>query len=209
MKINSKNLLLCFFLFFASVSFLLGQSKFEFGIGIAINHSKINEDIKTQFGPGENGNKGIRLLGLSTRIGYKFSDRVHLNSGAGISWLGSLRKDLSARVVASTFELPIQLEWNPWKHFQISSGPTYNYIIGIDSEVEGEKFDRLPAIKSRHQIGLRHSISYSYELIELTLGYTHYMTDLFNQELTDVNGNSIGTLVSKLQNIQIGIIVRR
>lgn len=209
MKINPKRLALLVILFFATHIILVGQSKYEFGIGFSINHSKINDDIKTQNGPGVSLNKGTRLLGLTSRIGYKFNDRFHLNSGLGFTWLGSLRKDHSSREVARMFELPVQLEWNMWKHIQFSSGPVYNYILGMYNEFEGEKFDLINLVKTRHQLGLRHSISFSYDLIEISLAYTHYMTDLYNLAVADINDNIIGSKVSRFQNIQIGVVLRR
>ena len=186
----------------------MGQSKFEYGIGIGINHSKIEEDIKTQAGPGEESLKGIRLLNLYTRLGYKLNDNFHLNSGFGLSWMGGLRKDLTARVIGSTFEIPVQLEWNIGQNVSLASGPIYNYIFKLENETENTKFDQIHRTKSRHQFGLKHGIAFSYQLVELSLSYSHYLSDLYDLPLLDENGNKIGSVVSKFRNIQIGIVIR-
>lgn len=209
MNISQRNFLFvfCFSIFLTADSF--GQSKFEFGIGLGINHSKIDEDIKTQFGPLETQYNGHRLLAVMTRIGYKINDRFHVNSGPGFSWLGGLRKDKTARVVATTFEMPFQLEYNLLDNIHLSSGPVYNYIVGIKNETNQSNSDILPSVDSRHQLGLKHGISFSHKLLELSLSYSHYLTDVFNFTFTDANGNDVGTSVSKFRNIQIGFIFRR
>jgi len=209
MKFTFKNsiLIFCFLLFLAGSSF--GQSKFEFGVGLGINHSHIDEDISTLIGAQEEQQKGMRLPALMTRIGYKLNDRFHLNTGLGFSWMGSIQRNHSSRMIATTFELPLQLEWNPRSSIHLSTGPIYNYILGITNEFEEMDIDMLPGVKSRHQLGLKHGIAYSHNLLELSLSYSHYMTDVFNLALTDVNGNLFGTLVSKFRNIQLGILIRR
>ncbi len=204
-----ENSLISLSFFFLFTGLISGQSKFEYGLGIGINHSGIDENIKTISGPGSELFKGLRLPALMTRIGYKINDRFHINVGPGFSWLGSLQKDFSSRLVASTFEVPLQVEWNPWHNIHLSTGSVYNYIIGISNKNDLMDFDLLPLVDSRQQIGLRHGISFSHRLIEFSLNYTHYLTEVFNSQLTDVNGNIIGTSVSKFRNIQLGIIFRR
>lgn len=184
------------------------QSKFEFGIGLNINHSNINDDIRTNLGMVDDIFKGTRLPGLSTRVGYKMNDRFHINTGPGFSWIGALQKDNTARTTATTFELPVQLEWNLTSNIQFSSGPIYNYIIAITNETDQTKMDGLAAIDSRHQFGIKSSISYSYQLVELSLSYTPYFSNLYNYALTDSNGNEIGTVQSKFRNIQLGVVFR-
>ena len=121
MSTNFKVLLSFLMLFFFVSNTIFSQSNFEYGIGIFVNHSKIDEQYNTSIGPIEGAHKGMRLLAVSTRFGYKFTDQFHLNSGVGFSWLGALRKDLSGRIVASTIEIPLQLEWNPWNSIHFSS----------------------------------------------------------------------------------------
>jgi len=209
MAINFKSIILVFSCLVFILNSSVCQSKFEFGLGIGINHSSIDEDIKTQAGRLENSYKGMRLPVVMTRIGYKINDKWHVNSGPGLSWVGALQKDLSARVIASTLELPVQLEWNAGMHIQFSSGPVYNYILGIKNENDSMDSDLLPQVHARNQLGLRHGIAFSYDLVELSLHYSHYLSDVFNFALTDVNGNFVGTLVSRFGNIQLGIIIRR
>ncbi|MEM9548821.1 MAG: hypothetical protein AAGA77_22745 [Bacteroidota bacterium] len=209
MTIKIENLLLILFLFIFSMDTVYSQSKFEFGLGLMINHSSINQSNTTVSGPTPPSYNGLRLPAVTTRIGYKINDTWHLNTGPGISWLGALEKDHSNRIIASTLELPLQLEWNATRYIHLASGPIYNYIMGIKSEDESMDFDLIPQIKSRHQFGFRHTISFSYELVELSLHYAHYLSDVFNFMLTDVNGNFVGTSVSQFGNIQLGIVIRR
>jgi hypothetical protein len=208
MKINFKILFPFIILFIFTTNSIIGQSKFEYGIGIMINHSKIDEKSITQFGLAEETNKGLRLLAVTTRIGYKFTDRFHLNSGIGFSWLGSLRKDLSSRIVASTIAIPLQLEFNPWKSIHFSSGLNYNYVYGISAETNQTENSLMSIINSKHQLGLKHGIAISHQHLELSVSYAHYFTDLFILQLTDANGNDIGTSFSKFRNIQLGLIFR-
>ncbi|MDF1695952.1 MAG: hypothetical protein P1U56_08980 [Saprospiraceae bacterium] len=209
MKINSILFSISFIVFFLFTSHVSGQSKFEYGIGIGINHSKIDEQISTLTGSQSDSYKVLRLPAVSTRIAYKLNEKFHINSGAGFSWLGSLKRDLSKRVIASTVEVPLQLEWNVNRNFHITTGPVYNYTVGLTDETETSKIDILPIVNSKHQFGLKHGIGYSHESLEFTLSYSHYMTDLLVLPVFDVNGNEIGTLFSKLSNIQLGIIFRR
>ena len=186
----------------------ISQSKFEFGIALNINHSNINEDIRTTIGAADGVFKGTRLPGIATRIGYKINNKFHLNSGPGISWLGALLKDNTARTTATTFEIPLQLEYNISSSLQFSSGPIYNYITAVTNETDQTKMDGLEAINSRHQLGLKTSIAYSHKLIELSLSYTPYFSKLYELNITDANGNDVGSVVSKFQNIQLGIVFR-
>lgn len=207
MRIIVRALTVAIFCLFGSMSGLMGQSKLEIGLGIGINHSSIKDDYRTLAGPLEGPNKGIRFPAIFSRIGYKFSDRFHLNSGVGLSWLGALRKDRTARIIATTIEVPLQLEWNATQSFHLSSGVSYNYITGIESETEQMKFNLLTSIDSRHQLGLKHGIAYSHKLVELSLSYTHYLSYLFKDTI-EVNGAEVGTFVSKFRNIQLGVIFR-
>lgn len=209
MKIITSNIFLVFAFTFCFTGILLGQSKFEYGIGVGINHSQINQEISTIVGPGFPNEKGLRLPAVMTRIAYKINDEFHLNTGPGISWIGSLDKDLEYRTVATTVEIPLAIEWNPWKHMQVSTGPVYNYIAGMTIESDQQNIDMLFLVESRHQVGLRHGISFSYEDVELFANYSHYLTDVFNVRLTDVTGSIVGTSQSKFKNIQIGVIFRR
>ena len=209
MSINFKFFFPVLFIFIFASTSINGQSKFEFGVGFLINHSNIDEKIFSQFGQGETTYKGIGLLALTTRLGYKFSDKFHLNSGVGYSRLGGLRKDLSGQVVASTLEVPLQLEWNPWKNIHFSSGLNYNYVYGIKAETEDTKTNLMSIIDTKHQFGLKHGVAVSYKMVELSLNYAHYFTDLFNLPLLDVNGDEVGTYSSKFRNFQVGLIFRR
>ena len=136
MKINFKFIFSILVLFIFVSASIFGQSKFEYGVGIMINHSKIDEKSVTSVGILEEPYKGTRLPAVTTRIGYKYSDRFHLNTGAGFSWLGSLRKDLNGRIIASTVEIPLQLEYNAWNSIHFSSGLIYNYVYGISAETQ-------------------------------------------------------------------------
>jgi len=207
MKIIVRDLTIAMFLVFASVSWINGQSKIEIGLGIGINHSTINDDFRTQTGPMEDINKLIRIPAIFSRLGYKYSDRFHLNSGVGFSWLGALRRDQTARTIATTVELPLQVEWNVKPSIHLSSGIAYNYITDIESETDQLKFDLLASIHSRHQLGLKHGIAYSHKLVELSLSFAHYMTYLIKEPIV-VNGIEVGTYVSKFKNIQLGVIIR-
>ncbi len=209
MKFTFENSILTFCFLLFSIGSSYSQSKFEFGVGIGINHSDIVEDIKTQIGGQEGQQKGLRLPALMTRVGYKINDRFHINTGPGLSWMGAIERNHSSRMIASTFELPLQLEWNPKHSIHLSTGPIYNYILGISNQSDLMNIDMLPGVKSRHQIGLKHGVAFSYNLLELSLSYSHYLTDVFNIQLTDVNGNLFGTLVSRFKNIQLGILIRR
>lgn len=209
MILNSKSFIFLFLFVCILVFPLFSQSKLEIGFGIGINHSTINDKIYTDTGSISGVNKGNRLLVLNSRVGYKFTTQFHLNSGVGLSFIGSLRKDLAGRETASTIEIPLQIEWNPVEYLNISSGPVYNYVYSMSSETDQTKTDLLNLLHTRHQFGLSHRIAVSHKLIELYLSYAHYFSDTFNSNITDVNGNEIGTLVSKMRNIQIGFVVRR
>ena len=173
-----------------------------------INHSKINEEVFVPLAPVTGSYKVRRQLALTTRLGYKYSERFHLNSGVGFSWLGAFKKDLTEQIVASTIEVPLQIEWNPRPYLHLSSGINYNYVYGFSSTVNENNSDLLPLIHSRHQLGLRHGIAISHQQIEFSLSYSHYFTDLFRSSVMDENGNEIGSLIWTLSNIQLGIIFR-
>ena len=193
------------------LTFMLGAlqaQKFEFGVGLGINHSNISEDIRSQVGSIDGIYKGHRLPAINTRLGYKLNDRFHINSGFGMSWLGALTKDVTMRVIASTAEIPLQLELNVTDGLSLSSGFSYNHILNISSGDTQTTNDLLQNINSRHQIGLKHGIAYGYKRIELSINYTHYLTNLFELNLTDENGNNIGSLISKFRNIQLGVLFR-
>lgn len=208
MKINFKHHLLLGLVFFFILDTLDAQSKFEYGIGIMINHSKINEEVFVPLSSVEGSYKVNRQLALTTRIGYKPNDKFHINSGVGFSWLGSLKKNLQEQVLASTVEVPLLFEWNPKPYLHFSTGPLYNYVYSFASSTKQNVDSLLPFIHSRHQLGLRHGIGISHQLIEFSLSYSHYFTDIFQSSVTDVNGNEIGTSVWKFSNIQLGIIFR-
>ena len=207
MKIIVRDLTIAIIFVFTCFSWMNGQSKFEVGIGIGINHSTIDDDFRTSAGPMADINKLIRFPAIFSRLGYKYSDRFHLNSGIGFSWLGALRRDQTARTIASTLELPLQIEWNATQSFHLSSGVAYNYITDIESETDQSKFDLLASVDSRHQFGLKHGIAYSHKLVELSLSFTHYLTYLFKEPI-EVNGVEVGTYVSKFRNIQLGVLIR-
>jgi len=209
MNVSQRNFLFFICLFIFTTVDSIGQSKFEFGVGLGINHSKLNDDIRTQLGPVDSQYNGLRLPSVMTRIGYKINDRFHLNAGPGFSWLGGLRKDKTERMIATTLEIPLQLEYNLRDNIHISSGPIYNYIAGIENETDQSKFNMLQLVDSRHQLGFRHGLAFSHKLIEISLSYSHYLTDVFNFAITDVNGNTIGSSVSRFRNIQLGFIFRR
>jgi hypothetical protein len=191
-----------------STSFIFGQSKFEYGIGIMINHSQIDEQIFTESGPIDKQYKGLSLPAVTTRIGYKHSKKFHLNTGIGFSWLGSLRRDLNGRIIATTLEAPLQLEWNAKEFLQFRSGLLYNYILSITAETDQTNSSLLEILKTKHQIGLQHGVAFSHKAIELSLSYAHYFTNVFELEITDSNGNSIGSSRSKFGNIQLGVVFR-
>ena len=192
-----------------SLNLGLGQSKFEYGVGIGINHSAINDDIRTQVGQSEGLYKGYRLPALFLRLGYKMNDRFHLNSGLGYSWIGAIRKDRSSRIVATTIEIPLLLEFNATENIHFTTGPLFNYVSGLKNQSEQYDNDILPTAHTRHQFGLRHGIAYSHKLIELSLSYSHYFTDIFAFDIRDSNGNPVGSQISKFKNIQIGIIIKK
>jgi len=209
MKISNFPYYLTFVFLCMSLTKANGQSKFEFGIGIGINHSSLEDDIRTPNGKLESNFRGLRMLALSTRIGYKFNNRFHLNGGLGLSWIGSQQRDLKARRIASTLEVPLQIEYNLSKHFQIRSGLIYNYVFSYAYETETDEIDIQDSLHGRHQVGIRNGIALSYELVELFLNYDHYFTDLSRMILTDVNGDPFGTYSNRIHNIQFGIMIRQ
>ena len=202
-----KILLLCLFLLFTT-QIITAQSKFEYGVGLGINHSEIKEEISTPAGPARSQSKGIRLPALYLKVAYNQSKRIHFNSGLGISWLGSFQRDLSAREIATTIEIPALIEWNFADHFLLRSGPIYNYILDMTNDDTVQNIDLLPSVNTRHHLGLQLGGAFSYEILELSLSYAHYITNVFNLRYTDENGNDIGTLVSRFRNFRIGITIR-
>ena len=202
-----KVLLSCLLLLFTT-QIVTAQSKFEYGVGVGINHSEIKEEISTPAGPARSQSKGIRLPALYLKVGYNHNKKIHFNSGLGLSWLGSFQRDLSAREIATTIEIPALLEWNATEHFLISSGPIYNYILDMTNDDAVQNIDILPSVNTRHHLGFQSGVAMSYEIIELSLSYAHYLTNVFNLRYTDENGNDIGTLVSRFRNFRIGITIR-
>lgn len=208
MKINLR-LAIILFSFFLYPHLVLSQSKFEFGIGFFMNASDIDEEILTKTGNFEESYKRMRQPAIKSRIGYKMTDRFHLNSGVGHSWLGALKNNLEYQITARTIEIPLLLEWNPIHYFHLSSGVCYNYITAMSIETEDSKSNILSSINTRHQIGLKQGIGVSHKLVEFSLSYTHYFSNLFLFPLFDINGNNIGTYQSKFKNIEFGVTIRR
>ena len=176
-------------------------NRMEYGIGIGLNYSGYNQSFESS-----NLFDGMSLLpAVHIRGAYKFSPKLKLSLGPGISWKGNEVSEpiVGEDLIGVYIDLPLLLHADIYKNLSILGGFEGSYLVQL-----GNKDSVFPDGKMIYaaKMGVGYSIG---NLVELNFSYSHGLTDVFSLEFTNLNGQFIDTGRWKNKVFQLGIVFRQ
>jgi hypothetical protein len=200
---------LLFFFFLISYAKLHAQSKWEYGLGLGINFSKIDYVDIAQTGQIIIGNdQSYNILSsIKSRIAYKVSNKLKFNANLDVNLLGTKAKFSDYAVRGIFLEVTPSIEYKLSTKFSIFAGPSYNYTAKLSHKIIDNYLSITDDVPNRWIIGISGGISYLVKHnISLNLRFSQQVNQVHQQILVDVNGDPAGSNRGRLHFFQMSFM---
>jgi len=179
------------------------QSRMEYGVGLKLSYSMADSDIEIF-------SQGALMPGTFIRAAYKFTPKFKIITEPAITREGYQNSDeIPLKIRSTLLDIPLRIEYLIYKKLGLSIGTKYQRILGFSATRREFVALSESAVDTKNQLGMTLGISLGIgKLFELGIGYSQTFTSILSVQLTDINGNNIGTNQIRNKNFNFSITAR-